>query len=240
MSSTATLSTSRARWQVAAIVLAMVFPSIGTWLYFITFAGDESVAKVYAASKVVQFAFPIVWALAFERSRVTFRLPDGRGMLFGAAFGLAVMLGMLALYFGFFSDSSYALQGREALMAKLNDFGLTTPLAFLGLALFYSLFHSFMEEYYWRWFVFGRLREFTGLWTAVVLSSLGFMAHHVIVLAQYSDNPLVVGLLSISVAIGGAVWAWLYNRHHSLYPSWISHMFVDAGIMLVGYQMAFG
>lgn len=240
MSTTRTLSPPKASWQVAAIVFAIVFPSIGTWLYFVSFSGHSAVGAVYAVSKVVQFGFPLVWVLGVERERLRLQFPNGRGMVFGLVFGLAVMLGMLGLYFSFFSDSSYAEEGREVMMTKLTGFGITTPLAFLGMAVFYSLFHSLMEEYYWRWFVFGRLRKLTGLWTAVVISSLGFMAHHVIVLAQYLDDYLALGLLSLSVAVGGAVWAWLYGRCGSLYAPWVSHMLVDAGIMLVGYRLAFG
>ncbi len=239
MNSTATESNQRPQWQVAAIVFAIVFPSIGTWLYFVTFAGHDAVGVVYAVIKVVQFGFPLAWVLAVEQKRLGIQRPDGRGMLVGVAFGIVVLVGMLSLFYGVLSDSSYAQQGRQPLIAKLNDFGATTPLGFLGLAAFYCLLHSFMEEYYWRWFVFGRLRQFTGLWTAIVVSSLGFMAHHVIVVSRYTDDYVAVGFLSISVAVGGAVWAWLYHRYGTLYAPWISHMFVDAGIMLVGYHLAF-
>ncbi len=240
MSSPATVSDPRSRWQVAAIVFAMVFPSIGTWLYFVAFAGHSAVGVVYAITKIVQFGFPLVWVLAMERKRLRMQRPDVRGMLVGVAFGITVLTAMLALYYGVLGDSSYTQQGRAPLIAKLNDFGANTPLGFLGLAVFYCLLHSFMEEYYWRWFVFGRLRQFTGLWTAIVVSSLGFMAHHVIVVSRYSDDYVAVGFLSLSVAVGGAVWAWIYERYGTLFATWISHMFVDAGIMLVGYHMAFG
>jgi len=239
MDSTITKSHRHPRWQGAAIVFAIVFPSIGTWLYFVTFAGHNAVGVVYAVTKIVQFGFPLAWVLAVERRRIRIHRPDGRGMFVGVAFGTVVLVGMLALYHGVLSDGSYARQGHEALIAKLKDFGATTPLGFLGLAVFYSLLHSFMEEYYWRWFVFGRLREFTGTWMAIVVSSLGFMAHHVIVVSRYTDDYLAIGFLSLSVAVGGAVWAWLYQRYESLYAPWVSHMFVDSGIMLVGYDLAF-
>jgi membrane protease YdiL (CAAX protease family) len=42
------------------------------------------------------------------------------------------------------------------------------------------------------------------------------------------------------VAAGGAVWAWVYHRSGSLLGPWLSHMLVDAGIFLVGYQMLSG
>jgi membrane protease YdiL (CAAX protease family) len=46
-------------------------------------------------------------------------------------------------------------------------------------------------------------------------------------------------LLSAAVAIGGAIWAWLYQRTGSLVGSWICHAMVDVGIMAVGYDLVF-
>jgi membrane protease YdiL (CAAX protease family) len=37
--------------------------------------------------------------------------------------------------------------------------------------------------------------------------------------------------------VGGAFWAWLYDRTGSLYAAWFSHVLIDAGIMVVGYRM---
>jgi uncharacterized protein len=45
-------------------------------------------------------------------------------------------------------------------------------------------------------------------------------------------------LFSLSVAVGGAFWAWLYQRTGSLYGPWLSHLLVDAAIFLVGYDLA--
>ena len=41
---------------------------------------------------------------------------------------------------------------------KLTALGLQSPAAFIVLGVFYALVHSLLEEYYWRWFVFARLR----------------------------------------------------------------------------------
>jgi membrane protease YdiL (CAAX protease family) len=95
-----------------------------------------------------------------------------------------------------------------------------------------------LEEYYWRWFVFARLRKLTTLPNAIVISSLGFMAHHVIVLSHYFGGLSFLScFFSLGVAIGGVVWSWLYARTHSLWGSWLSHALVDAGIFLVGFDL---
>ena len=73
---------------------------------------------------------------------------------------------------------------------------------------------------------------------AICISSLGFMAHHVILLATFfSWSSPWTYLFSFSVVVGGAGWAWLYERDGSLYGPWISHLFVDAAIFLIGYDI---
>jgi membrane protease YdiL (CAAX protease family) len=44
-------------------------------------------------------------------------------------------------------------------------------------------------------------------------------------------------LLAACVALGGAVWAWMYERRGSLYGPWIGHFLVDAVIMYIGYDL---
>jgi membrane protease YdiL (CAAX protease family) len=86
--------------------------------------------------------------------------------------------------------------------------------------------------------VFGRLRDHLSSWFANLISSLAFMAHHVLLLGYLMGwtQPLMY-VFSLGVAIGGIVWAVLYERSGSLIPAWVSHLLVDAGIMAAGYLM---
>jgi len=229
------------RYDLIAVVLAMVFPSLATWLYFVALAGHESMQLVYSAVKILQFAFPLLWIAGFHKRWPKLDAPRARGLVEGLAFGLVVAASMLLLYQWFSLNSSVFASGVEQVRAKVTEMGINTPWRFAGLALFYSLLHSLLEEYYWRWYVFGELRRWTGDWIAIGLSSLGFMAHHVIVLGIYfGDAWWLTAMLSLSVAIGGAVWAWLYRRSGNLAGPWLSHALVDAAIMLIGYQMIRG
>ena len=44
-------------------------------------------------------------------------------------------------------------------------------------------------------------------------------------------------LFSVCVAVGGAMWAWLYERTGSLLGPWLSHLLVDAAIFAIGYDL---
>jgi membrane protease YdiL (CAAX protease family) len=130
-------------------------------------------------------------------------------------------------------------EGRTRWKQKVSGMGVNSLWKYAALGVAYALFHSFMEEYYWRWFVFGQLERLVSTPTAIAVSALGFMAHHVIVLATYFGWAApATWIFSLCVAVGGAVWAWAYHRGGSLLSPWISHGFVDAAIFLIGYDLA--
>jgi membrane protease YdiL (CAAX protease family) len=226
--------------QLAAALFALALPTLVTWLYFVAYAGHPLMQVVYGGGKLVQFALPLVWLWTIERRRPRLAPPDWRGLTWGGLFGVAVVAAMLGLYYGALKRSPLLADAPQAIAEKLHGMGVNAPLAFVGLAAFYSLLHSLLEEYYWRWFVFGRLREQWPLALAIVVSSLGFMAHHVLVLAEFLGGlGAATWFFSLSIAVGGGVWAWIYDRTGTLYGPWLSHLLVDAGIMWIGYDLAF-
>jgi uncharacterized protein len=225
--------------QIVAVVFALVFPTLFTWIYFVLTDGHPAVQRVVVAvGKAIQFGFPVAWLLLAERRRVRWKGPTRSGLAWGLISGLLIGGATLALYFGWLHSSTFFVTSAAAVREKLFGIGLTSPAAIIVMSVFYSLVHSLLEEYYWRWFVFGRLRQMMPLGGAIAISSLGFMAHHTILVFHYFSWPWAT-LASAAVAIGGALWAWRYERDGSLWGPWISHLLVDAAIFTIGYQMAF-
>lgn len=217
----------------------MVFPTLATWLYFVVYSGQDIMRTLYAVSKIVQFGFPLIWVFVVLREPLRLARPSASGMLTGIAFGALAFALILVFYFAYLKTSVYMLHTPARLREKLQGFGAATPAAFLVLAAFISVIHSLLEEYYWRWFVFGRLQMQMSTAPAIAMSSLAFAAHHIIVIGSYLTAQHWVATLVFSgfVALGGAVWAWIYARTRSLYAAWISHMMVDAVLMVIGYDL---
>lgn len=225
----------------AVIAVALVLPSLITWAYFVAFAGHPLMKPIYAIGKVAQFALPLAWVVLVQRRRVWPARPSWRCVGIGVLFGLSVLAAMLVVHRGLIAPTTLGQTLAAEVQLKLDEIGIAGPGWFLALAAYYSLVHSLLEEYYWRWFVFGQSRRVLPYWVALVGSALGFMAHHVLVVAVYLEGQwLLIALASLAVAVGGAFWAWLYNRSGSLYGPWVSHLLVDAGLMLIGYQMIWG
>lgn len=224
----------------AAVIAALVYPSLLTLVYFVLAAELPTVVQqtIYLVGKLLQFVFPAVWVLLVLRLSAGSGAPAYRGVASGLAFGAVVAAAMLTAYQLWFAPAGYLAPMAPILQEKLGGFGVASIATYAALSVFYSLVHSALEEYYWRWFVYARLRSFLSTWPAIIISSLGFAAHHVIVLAVYfgPSHPLTI-LFSLSVAVGGLFWAWLYERSGSLWGPWLSHLLVDAAIFIIGYSL---
>jgi uncharacterized protein len=227
------------RAEAFTLLAAAVFPCLAAWLYFVAVRDQPTALQqtVYAIGKIVQFGLPILW-LFTRRRQVRWALPSAAGLLEGLLFGIAVLIAMLIGYHAWLQPAGYLAAAEPLIAEKIAGFGVDSPAKYFALGIFYCVIHSFLEEYYWRWFLFGGLRTLMPPVLAAAVSSLAFMGHHVIVLAAYfgAFSP-ATWFFSLSVAVGGAVWCWIYLRGQSLVGPWLSHVLVDAGIFLVGFDL---
>ncbi|MDR2762909.1 MAG: CPBP family intramembrane metalloprotease [Planctomycetaceae bacterium] len=241
------------KFQIIVLLFALIFPTILTYIYFELLSGGSGEIQrlVYGVGKVFQFLIPLLWVFGIERRKVSGIVStekDRKLRMYyffeGIGFGVVVFCAMLLLYYFYFGvaggELSESSRAKEIIVKKMEGFGVVDWRLFFLLGIFYSVIHSGLEEYYWRWFLFGRLREICGVWLSVIISGLGFSAHHIILLQVFFGfDSVLCPLGSIAVAIGGMYWAWLYQRSGNLYGAWLGHGIIDAAIFLIGYIICF-
>lgn len=218
------------------IIPAMLGPLLGAYVYFVLFQASSEAQFFYLVTKIFTVVWPLFCYLLLFRSegRVTpftlgrLRLQILPGMLSGVSIVVLMYLFLLTPL------------GREVFAARAAITEVTQRMGvlhyYIPFALFLSTLHALIEEYYWRWFVFGGLSRLLPERSAHLLAALSFMAHHVIVISRYFDPGITV-LFSLGVAVGGLIWSFMYRKFNALGASWISHMIVDLGIMSVGYMI---
>jgi len=231
------------------LLFALAFPTLSAWAYFELFAepagaeasGNPAMQIAWLTGKAIQFAFPLFWIWVIDRQVVWPSKPTVRGLGLGLSFGLLVAgLGLL-LYYGVLRHHHLMREAPAMIEEKVRGFGAATPPRFVLFVGFLSLVHSLLEEYYWRWFVFGGLQRRIPYSAAIVVSAFAFMAFHVIDLAAFFPGKFwtLVAPLSACIAVGGMVWAWLYGRTGSIYAPWLSHLLIDLAIFTAGYDLLF-
>lgn len=254
---------TRGRVPWILLLVGLVLPSAITWVYFIALAQQASGFQqiAYGIGKGSQFLLPMVavwwwgewkkgmlpvipWGTDRQKSGDEGGDPKpveniGKEWLLAISLGCVVALAMVVLYAVLLPSGGMDQAKREG-MLKLESLGIGSPVALLMLAAFYAILHSGFEEFYWRGFLFQGLRQYCSVPVAVVVSSLGFMAHHVLVLGKFFGyDSLKTYFFSISIAVGGGAWAWIVSRTDSLVPSWISHGIIDAAIFLIALHLIF-
>ena len=246
-SPTQTPKSTGSKYDLAVLWFAIVFPSVVTYIYFNLLANSAPLLQksAYGIGKTVQFILPVVWVWLFYRHRLSFQRltrndsdqPAAKPSFgLGIGFGLLVAASMVVLYLFVLAESSSGERLIRLVKAKIESMDVASVGIYVTIGVFYTFVHSFMEEYYWRWFVYDLAKRFYSRVGANVISSVGFAAHHVILLGFFFgyDSPWTY-VLSTAIAVGGVVWAWMYERDGTIWSAWISHAIVDAGIFTLGY-----
>lgn len=241
---------NKRRIELFLLVVAAAYPTLMAWIYFDVAAppangGQQAsprMAALYTGSKVLQFLLPVIAWRIFAPGRLRLPRPTWEGMGPAVVFGVLSLVGIAGVYFTVLKGHALLADMPQPIRTKIVALGIGTPAMYILFSLFVALIHAGFEEYFWRAYVFEGLRRHLSIVSAILLSALAFTGHHVIVVSAYQPNRFWTGVvpLSAGVFVGGAVWAWMYHRYRTIYPAWLSHTLIDVGIMIVGYDMAFG
>jgi hypothetical protein len=221
-----------------AVTPAMLVPFAASLFYFVWLSGRPAGRVIYGAAKLFLLVWPVLATWLVLRERLPRPEPGARrhrralpaGLMIGAVI-VALMLAALHTRLG-----EVVRSGADAIRERVAAFDALDHYWAFGVG--FSLFHALVEEYYWRWFVFGRLCRVVRVPIAHVLAGVAFALHHVVVTAQFFS--LGWGLaFGAMVGVGGVIWSVLVRRQGTLAGAWLSHFVVDLGLMFIGYQLLF-
>ena len=223
---------TRASAVVALLLLAPV-PTVGALAALHAVPGAAG-RVVFLAAKLWLLLFPAVWYITVERGRPGWSPPERRGLVAGAAAGVAMAAAVLVAWWG-------ALEGQvdpQLVRHAAVEMGIGSPASYFAGAASWILVNSLVEEVVWRWFVLRQLRALLPRVPAILGSAALFTVHHAVAMSDYL-SPAHVALGSLAVLAAGVCWAWLYVRYASIWPAWISHVVVDVAVFLIGWQLLF-
>lgn len=229
-----------------ALLLLLPAPTLGV-LCSMYWLPDTTIGQgIYYAAKAWLLALPVFWLLFIDRGRLSLPKWRWRGMWAGLITGLLT----LGIIVGAWELFAHRMVDIEFFRGQMQTIGLGKPLNFLLFAAGITLVNALLEEYVWRWFVYSKWRDalsgvFRGRAKAVVipgaiaLAGLFFVLHHAVAMNLYFDWT-VVALASLGIFIGHVTWSIIYLRYKNIYAAYVSHIFADIGVFVVGYQIAFG
>ena len=155
-------------------------------------------------------------------------MPAGRALWIGvlAGFGGLVITGILEALLAQFGLRSNQL---DQFSFVRND----GPAAFALVLVSGVILAPFIEELFFRGFLFGAYRQRQPLWVAYLASGLLFTVLH---LEPARMNVAQMLGLGVGIFVLGTLLAWLYQKTGSLFPSIIAHAFNNAVGLVLYYS----
>ncbi len=143
------------------------------------------------------------------------------------AFGTFTFVVVLGSYFLL---SSYI--NLDNISNELLEIGVT-PLNFIFVAIYITFGNSFIEEYFFRGYIFANLTKEGWKKRAYVISSILFALYHIgIFLTWFSYKISFIALFGLF--FGGIIFNWLNSKSGKITNSWLVHMIADVSVMVVG------
>ena len=188
---------------------------------------------VKSAIKIALFMLIPLIASRMDRSVLYLQLlrPKKKGLLPAIALGVGIYVVILGGYFlvsPFFDFSQIA--------GALTDNAGVTKENFLYVSLYISFANSFLEEFFFRGFVFTNLKQHTGRNLAYIFSAAAFSLYHVAMMIGWF-SPALFLLVMVGLVIGGMIFNWLNEQLDTIYCSWLTHMFANIAINTIGFML---
>jgi uncharacterized protein len=145
--------------------------------------------------------------------------------------GAASFTGVIGMYFmlGGYIDFDTILQ-------ELRTKSQINVSNYLFIGAYIILGNSFLEEFFFRGFVFLNLHKQGYKKLAYIYSSVLFGVYHIAMLNTWV-SPLLLGLAVLGLTIVGVVFNWLDSRSGSIANSWIVHILADCAVIVIGLKM---
>lgn len=215
------------------VTLGVLFlPFVAALIYFPNIGRFEWAPLVYAVTKGVMMIAPVILFFCIGWPRVNARKYPAMSWVFGLLIGIVSLFLIVGPGQMLFAESLQA--ARPILKTRLQGFGMEGH--FLWVAIFISVFHSALEEYYWRWCSVGMLSHWMSHGWLDVLCAIAFSLHHFVITVTYLGWGFGI-LAGCCVMLGGLVWSVLYRKTGVIGGAWLAHVGADIGIMYVGWQL---
>ena len=107
---------------------------------------------------------------------------------------------------------------------------------FLFVSLYISFVNSFLEEFFFRGFVFSNLKSHSGKMMAYIVSASAFSLYHVaMMIGWFGVAPFI--LVMVGLILGGIIFNFLNEKLDTIYCSWLTHMFANFAINTIGFML---
>lgn len=111
-----------------------------------------------------------------------------------------------------------------------------TKETFPYVALYISFVNSFLEELFFRGFLFGNMKSLGKRKLGYLISPLLFALYHIAIIDSWFSTPVFI-LMTVGLFGVGVFFNYLYEKANSFIGPWIVHILANFAINTVGFIM---
>lgn len=190
----------------------------------------KTIAKILLFTLIPYYYIRFIKRLSFK-DFISFKTVDKHHLKLGLFFGLGSFIIIFITY--------YLLQNIidfGSIVDELQHKSKITPTNFTVVGLYITFGNSFLEEFFFRGFIFLNLYQLRLKKTAYVYSSLLFAFYHIAIFKTWF-NIWLIGLALIGLIVIGFIFNWLNTKSKNFLNSWIVHILADSAIILIGMRL---
>ncbi len=186
-----------------------------------------------AVKAPIFFCVPIVYAV-FCKDFKPFSVlkPQKEGLRMAFLLGLGIYAVVLGAYL--IANSYVDLSGIQQSLEE--NLGIDQS-NFIYIGLYVSICNSFLEEWFFRGFVFHRFKKISRR-LGYLVSSASFAIYHIAIMDGMFGWEMYL-LVLVGLFVGGTIFNYLNERHNSIYPSWFCHSFANFAMNTIGFLLFF-
>lgn len=204
-------------------------------LYFV----EQVLVVSYVVKTIIKILFfiltPYIYMKIIKRQQVSkainYKNIDEHHLKMGFLFGILSFFIILITYYVLGN-----IINLHSISEDLQSKSKITASNFIFVGLYITLGNSFLEEYFFRGFIFLNLYELKSKKCAYIYSSLLFGLYHIGIFKAWFNIQLV-GLALIGLISIGFIFNWLDTKSKNFINSWIVHILADSAIILIGLKM---
>ena len=182
--------------------------------------------------KIILFLIiPILITKKRDRQHLKKMLNPKQSNFFKSIF-LGICLLILALFSYFILSQYYNF---DVIVPILKKSGINENNFWL-VSLHISLINSLLEEFFFRGYAFLLLKKSMKKIYTYIFSSVVFALYHVPIIYNWFNIPILFASIVILVIIG-MLLNFLNEKSNNIYNSWMSHMFINFGINIIGLML---
>lgn len=182
--------------------------------------------------KIILFiSIPIIYSKLITKETIIRLKFQNNNFKLGVILGVSSFAAVIISYLIF-----KGLIDFQSIVTEIQTKSKITPANFIFVGLYVTFLNSFLEEYFFRGYIFLSFYNSGQKKIAYIYSAVLFAIYHIGIFKTWF-KPHITLLVMFALVLIGFVFNYVDVKSKNLFNSWIIHILADSAIILIGLRL---